>query len=309
MALPHTKHAFTPTERGPNSLLMLCLISLLAAGELLCRTPAECGLASGLCGDADASSPLQRGDVTTLCIGFHGAGDAASGKKALFRVGVDSYSKLSVDALRPTMGGAWADKEPYSHVWVGVNGRRTIGQKEGVRMGDQCNATAAAEGVPGPRCFGWALHDKPTVLPSNRIATGLTAVVHLEMGRVNRIQWDSGCNLCGGASAEAAARRSQVSDADLACITDGTNVSCVDGACSDCFAQLSYLCSSADEVCAPSVYVAWLGTDMHGQPLLSAGSVLSRFAAYSIRALAGEAIGEVEKLVDGVVDVGGGESS
>ena len=72
------------------------------------------------------------------------------------------------------------------------------------------------------------------------------------------------------------------------------------GQCSDCYAQLSYLCSNEDDVCAPSVYVAWLGTDKHGQPLLSAGSVLSRFAAHSIQNLAGQAIAEVEKLVEGV---------
>ena len=87
-------------------------------------------------------------------------------------------------------------------MWVGVNGRRTIGQRAGVTDGrGTCNATlggaAPASELPDgvSVCYGWAEHNKPIVLATNQLATGLTAVVHLDMGRVNRVVWDSSCNL------------------------------------------------------------------------------------------------------------------
>lgn len=87
---------------------------------------------------------------------------------------------------------------------------------------------------------------------------------------------------------------------------DQTDIACVDGACRDCYAQLDSSCTAADAVCAPKVYIAWLGTDKHGQPLLSAGSVLSRFAANSVIGLAKGVVEEVVKLADSL-DPGGAD--
>ena len=107
------------------------------------------------------------------------------------------------------------------------------------------------------------------------------------MGRVNRIQWDSSCNLCPQSQAP-----------HLQCKADGTGMSCVGGACHDCYAQLNGACvAGGSSICAPKVYVAWLGTDKYGQPLLSAGSVLSRFAQSSVVGLAKEVVTEVTKTM------------
>jgi hypothetical protein len=64
-------------------------------------------------------------------------------------------------------------------------------------------------------------------------------------------------------------------------------------------------------VCAPKVYVAWLGTDKFGQPLLSAGSVLSRFAQSSVVGLAKEVVSEVTKTLcaEGICPTGGDSGS
>ena len=70
------------------------------------------------------------------------------------------------------------------------------------------------------------LHNKPNILRTNQIASGLTAIIHLEMGIVNRIVWDSSCTLCPESTAE------------VACLSDRTDVSCVGGMCKDCYAQL-----------------------------------------------------------------------
>lgn len=187
-------------------------------------------------------------------------------------------------------------------MWLGLNGKRTIGQQGGVRDGHgNCNATAIGEYVDSSeRCYGWALHDKPVVLPSSQMATGLTAVVHLEMGVVNRIQWDSSCNLCPNRDDADSADGAAASQ--LSCVPDNTNVSCVGGAaCRDCYAQLSSDCSGASAVCAPKVYLAWLGTDRSGRPLLSAGSVLSRFAAHSVSSVTRSLVNEVEALANGLL--------
>lgn len=74
------------------------------------------------------------------------------------------------------------------------------------------------------------------------------------------------------------------------CQPDRTEISCVSGQCRDCYAQLKPSCTAADAVCAPKIYIAWLGTDKHGQPLLSAGSVLSRFTENSVVGLARQVV-------------------
>ena len=212
-------------------LLVFLAVAPVWSTESLCRTPQECGLADGLCGASDPNARLSRSDPATLCVGFQGQ-NGGPGKKALFNVQVDHYSTLSVDTcarttpwkfparrapssqrspprrappiapVRTLMGADWNAKEAYSHMWVGVNGRRTIGQRAGVTDGrGTCNATVGGaapaselpEGVSV--CYGWAEHNKPIVLPTNQLATGLTAVIHLDMGRVNRVVWDSSCNL------------------------------------------------------------------------------------------------------------------
>ena len=288
----------------------LILLAAGAAGtRTLCRTAAECGVAAtGLCGDLASSLPLGREQPATICLGFQGQeGDSTLGKKAMFQVKVDHYATLSVDTLRPLMGAAWTLKEPYSQMWLGINGRRTIGQELGLHNGrGQCNASSAAE-VAGVQeanaagtgdgtsvCYGWAEHNKPVITRNNMISKGMTAIVHLDMGVVTRIMWDSSCNLCG-----------ESAGAQLSCDADGTNVTCVNGPCMDCYAQLQAGgCGVQTEVCAPKVYVAWLGTDVHGQPLLSAGSVLSRFQAYSVRGVTDTIASEVNAIraqVDGAV--------
>ena len=201
--------------------------------------------------------------------------------------------------VRALMGAPWAQKEPFSQLWVGVAGRRTIGQREGVydRGSRECNATTpesttgggassdASSGSSAPRCYGWTTHNKPVITRASQLSSGLTAIVHLDMGVVNRIVWDSGCNLCREPTAE------------VTCLPDHSNISCVGGECTDCYAQLAERsCTAADEVCAPRVYVAWLGTDKHGQPLLSAGSVFSRFQQHSVAKFANKVIGGVKAL-------------
>ena len=99
----------------------------------LCRTLDECGMIANVCG-SDAATPLARDDPTTVCVGFQGPSDTGGGQKAIFNVKVDHYATLSVDSLRTLMGAAsFADKEPFSRMWVGLNGRRTVGQQRGHR--------------------------------------------------------------------------------------------------------------------------------------------------------------------------------
>lgn len=185
-------------------VLCACLGPAHALGDALCRSPKECGDALGLCSSSsEFQPPLARADLATVCLCFHGADDkeGRSGSKALFQVEVDHYATLTVDSLRGLMGGPWSQKEKYSHVWVGTQGKRTIGQRRGAKDGlGNCNATttvaeAAQVDADGSVCYGWALHDKPVVLPNNQLSMALTVLIHLDMGQVNRIQWDSGCNL------------------------------------------------------------------------------------------------------------------
>ena len=280
---------------------------------------------------------MRVGDEVTLCMGFQPSnGSAANGGKVLFRVKVDSFSKLRVDtrarapplprtrhrsasarvahvrpglafaldltrisacvprllsrhpAVRSLMGEVWSPlKHKYSSMWVGLNGRRTIGQHAGVVTGPgTCNATAALQGDPGKRCYGWITHNKPVITEDFDLSNGLTAIVHLEKGVVNRIVWDSSCNLCKA--------RSTV----VTCLHDRTDIVCPGGEqCKDCYARIPQNgCTSESEVCAPHVYVAWLGTDRMGTPMLSAGSVLSRFAEGSLAQFGDQLYADIQEL-------------
>jgi len=272
-----------------RSLPWLAALSAMALtqAQLLCRTPEECGtFTEGVNCGAEGGS-LTIADDATLCLGFQPSnGSAADGGKALFRVTVDSFSLLRVDTLRTLMGAAWSPmKEKYSAMWVGLNGRRTIGQQRGVvTAAGVCNAT---EGLEGSTCYGWTQHNKPVITEDFELASGLTVIVHLDHGRVNRLVWDSSCNLCPS--------RKQ----DVVCMWDRTDIACVDGRCSDCYAKLPPGgCTRDSEVCAPSVYIAWVGTDAKGSPLLSGGSVLSRFAQGSVAGIGNQLYDDVRNLED-----------
>ena len=240
-------------------------------------------------------------------------------------------------SVRTMMGAEWnSRKATYGAMWVGLNGRRTIGQQRGVlNAHGVCNATASAS-AGGQVCYGWAEHNKPVITQGFQLSQGLTVLIHLENGVVNRIVWDSSCNLC------------PKSTGDVACMWDGTDIavccnaqphvpapshfdlprmtrtrlayrlastasgsrahSCPralvqlqctgeSGRCSDCYATLTPgSCTAQSAVCAPSIYLAWLGTDRHGQPLLSASSVLSRFAAHSLAGVGESLFTEVQRL-------------
>ena len=268
------------------------LLALFATSAIeLARTPQEAGDSHGLCGSTEALR-LGREDLATICVGFHSPQDVSgiAGTKALFQVRVDHYATLSMDSLRAMMGAPWKNKEKYSQVWLGTQGQRTVGQQRGAKHGNSCNATAPGEAAPEGVCYGWAYHDKPLINMHNQLAVGLTALIHLDMGKVDRIQWDNGCNLCPTTEAAGLSR--------LSCMADMSNISCSKGrSCYDCYAKLKH-CSASDAVCAPKIYVAWLGTDVHGQPLLSAGSVLSRFAADSVIGVAKGVVDQINKTVE-----------
>jgi len=275
------------------SVLLVFCIRRSAAQEL-CRDPVDCPAAqTDLCGAA--SGPLQRTDQIMLCLGFQQpGGPSANGSKALFRVKVDSFSTLKVDTLRTLMGMDWDHrKEAHSQMWVGVHGRRTVGQQRGLWSAEAggCNATSGPVPADAVVCYGWTEHNKPVVTPDFWLSTGLTVIVHLDQGVVNRIVWDSSCNLCGSTS-----------DADVTCRWDQSNITCSGGeanSCSDCYVQLTPgTCHASSDVCSPHIYVAWVGTDKHGQPLLSAGSVLSRFADFAVAGVTNAIIEEVTKLAD-----------
>jgi len=273
------------------ALALVLIAGAVAAVQELCREPVDCAAArTSLCGSA--GDPLERKDSVVLCLGFqHPGGPSDAGSKALFRVQVDSYSTLSVDTLRPLMDAEWDErKAAHSELWVGMNGRRTIGQQRGLWSAERggCNATSAAPSSGQSVCYGWAEHNKPVVTPDFYLSTGLTVIIHLDQGVVNRMVWDSSCNLCAHGGSD-----------EVSCEWDRSNTTCPgeSGQCSDCYAHLlPGACGADATVCTPKIYVAWLGTDKHGQPLLSAGSVLSRFAEYALAGVTNLVVDEISKL-------------
>lgn len=94
------------------------------------------------------------------------------------------------------MTASWDERKHYEEMWVGMRGKRTIGQQRGTVLSDgECNATSAAD-PEGETCFGWTVHNKPLLTEDYLVATGHTVIIHLSFGVVNRIVWDSSCNLC-----------------------------------------------------------------------------------------------------------------
>lgn len=225
--------------------------------------------------------------------------------------------------------------EPYARLWVATRGQRTVGQRQGLLAtrgdgaslcvvngaddapdgGSGSGGGAPAVGVSASNvsdrmCFGWQAHDKPLVgyaIDGPMLASGLTAIVHLKMGEVSRVVWDDGCSLCstGADSADA-----------LVCLPDNTSSVCssggAPGACTDCYLRLSACDTAGDasdgpadpaaaRACAPTVHLAWIGTDARGTPMRSGGKVFSRFRAYNLQATVADAYGSVSATVTGTI--------
>ena len=259
----------------------------------------DCGSAEEQC--FAEGSALERNQEVQLCVGFQSANGTmvqkSGGKKAVFTTTVDEYATLSINTLAPIVQGAsFAAKKEYQYVWVGARNKRTVGQEFGWRSEDglTCLTVPPADKVGKDRdCIGWRLHNKPLVTGGGYLINSITAIIHLSMGKIKTIVWDSGCNLCGG-------------DSDgLKCMGDNTTVACssswwggsaVD--CSDCYADISRVCGVGGSGCAPKIYFAWVGTDKHGQNMLSAGRVLSRFAAGSVQGAVSIVSDEVDELTE-----------
>ena len=245
---------------------------------------------------------MERNEDVQLCVGFQSANSTlvqAAGKKAIFTTSVDEYATLSINTLAPIMQGTSYDaKTDYQYMWIGARGKRTTGQQFGWRSGDgkdsKCLIDPPADKVGKARdCIGWRLHNKPLVTRGRYLINSVTAIIHLSMGRIKTIVWDNGCNLCEGGSD------------GLKCMGDNTTVACssswwggsaVD--CSDCYADISRVCGAGGAGCAPKVYFAWVGTDKLGQNMLSAGRVLSRFAAGSVQGAVNVVKDEVDELTE-----------
>lgn len=266
----------------------------------------RCSSTWGVCGEPGGHKRAI-GSSSQICIGFESSSEGGgAAQKAVFKVNVDTYSRLRVVALWPLIAsGNWSDIDPYRFMWLASEGHRTVGQTAGVVTGviDNNNVNCSyVEGVvPRPAseckdaavgctCYGWVNQSKPVLsIAGWRLITGLTAIIHMKMGEVTHIMWDSQCNLCQGRN-----------DGSLACFDDSTRSVCKDGwggagsegPCKDCYFNLDPA-TCKDEACAPTVYVAWEGTDANGQPLLSAGAIISRFQQYSLDGLYDELRDEV----------------
>ena len=88
---------------------------------ILCRTPEECGIIQEPANCGSIGGQVRVGEEVTLCMGFQPSnGSAANGGKVLFRVKVDSFSKLRVDtrARRPSPAHATALQAPVLRTCV-----------------------------------------------------------------------------------------------------------------------------------------------------------------------------------------------
>jgi len=254
------------------------------ADTTLYNEPADAGDAMGQCGSLEEASRLKQFDRVRICIGFESenAGVAGgSGQKAIFYPRVDQYSKLTIATLEPAVSSMNATQlAPIRHMWVGTEGKRTVGQVPGWVDAEGGHCVSSQANATDEVCYGWTLHNKPVVTDDNMLVTAISVIIHLDGGRVNRVVWDNGCALCPG--------NVDGSD-DLQCKWDGTSTQCLSSSygghiedCSDCYLPLGSGCSDEPNSCSPAVHVAWVGTDKDGVPLTSAGSILSRFREYSL---------------------------
>ncbi|KAL1518405.1 hypothetical protein AB1Y20_002699 [Prymnesium parvum] len=275
--------------------------------------PELCSSAWDVCGTPSANR-RKIGEKSQVCIGFESRGGGGAAVKAVFHATVDVYSRLRATALIPVIAsGNWSVAEPYSFMFLAAEGHRSVGQTRGVvsAVGDDgsVNCTTAANGAAalpdnecssaavGCACFGWINQSKPVITPEWKLSTALTAIIHMKDGIVTHIAWDSQCNLCQGRN-----------DGSMTCQPDGSDALCTNqngwgeapggggpGPCTDCYLELDpATCNDAS--CAPTVYVAWEGTDANGMPLLSGGAILSRFQAFSLNGVYDELVDEVREV-------------
>jgi len=197
------------------------------------------------CTGIEFGRPLKKYEQSVACIYL---GD----QKAMFYPRVDEYAVLEVPGFNATGNG--------TNMWMAVEGMGTVGQNEKL---------------------GWVDHSKPWYSnPTGKTNGGtvypfLTAIVTINAGVIERVQWNSGCTTCSPSSADV-------------CVPDQSGVKCSKleppaDLCYDCAIQKSE-CATAEQ-CVPRIYVAWIGTDAKGNPCTSAGKVISRFRGSSLSGL------------------------
>ncbi|KAG8457942.1 hypothetical protein KFE25_012008 [Diacronema lutheri] len=221
--------------------VVLRALALLAVLPLAAAQEACTGRACSCIGFAYGRA-LLRFDEAVTCLFI-------AGQKAVFYPRVDDYAVLELTGLPNTTESA----SNQTSVWLAVEGKDTVGQNDALK---------------------WVPHDKPWSTDAS-VAPFFTAVVQLERGVVQRVQWDSGCSTCSPSD-------------ENACVSDGSTARCSTlepplNQCYDCRIPHSE-CKAAGQ-CVPRVYVAWLGTDARGNPCTSAGKVISRFRGSSFRGL------------------------
>lgn len=199
------------------------------------------------------------------------------GRKSVFYPKVDEYSVLDVkDINSQTYKGLISTaKEAPS-----TNATNIDSLQIAVRLGNV---------VSYPKAFNRAGYIVPF----------WTAIVHMTNGVVDNIFWDDGCFTCSPDSAECmrdgAAADRYFGDADKA--VDLTTYSQGEDCAVSEEGQAS-ACSEAGE-CDARVYLAWLGTDSQGEPLTSAGSVISRFRSFSLKGMMDQTKKNINKLTYG----------
>ena len=135
---------------------------------ILCRTPEECGIIQEPANCGSLGLSVRVGDEVTLCMGFQPSnGSAANGGKVLFRVKVDSFSKLRVDtrARRPSPAHATALQAPVLRTCVPASLSRSTSRVQAhvppccSRVTPQCDRSwvkcGARSSTSTARC-GWA---------------------------------------------------------------------------------------------------------------------------------------------------------
>jgi len=106
-------------------------------------------------------------------------------------------------------------------------------------------------------------------------------VIRIDDGKVTELIWDNVCGLCSGLTC------------NTTILEDNTPTNLCD---------VSETCNGKDYVasCDPKLYITWVGTDVDGTPMISAGMRLSQFVQYSISGLYYEAQGLVNNAVTSV---------